>query len=59
MQLPVIEKQLDRAKKECVRLEVLSGNAVPTPAGKLPLPMSMKEAKKRGWDELDLSLIHI
>ena len=57
MQLPVIEKQLDRAKKECVRLEVLSGNAVPTPAGKLPLPMSMKEAKKRGWDELDVVFI--
>ena len=57
MQLPVIEKTIDRAKKECVRLEVLSGNAVPTPAGKLPLPMSMKEAKKRGWDELDIVFV--
>ncbi len=56
MQLPVIEK-LDQAKKECVRLEVLSGKAKPTPAAKLPLPMSMKEAKARGWDELDVVFV--
>ncbi len=53
MNLPII----DAAKKECVRLETLKGTAVPTPAGKIPLPMSMAEARDRGWDELDVVFV--
>ena len=53
MNLPII----DEAKKECARLEVLKGTAVPTPAGDKPLPMTMKEAKARGWDELDVVFV--
>lgn len=53
MNLPI----LDAAKKECVRLETLKGTAVPTPAGKIPLPMSMEEALERGWDQLDVVFI--
>ncbi len=52
MNLPIIT-----AKKACARLEVLNGTAVPTPAGSRWLPMSMKEAKKRGWDELDVVFV--
>ena len=52
MQLPIVE-----AKKACARLETLNGTAVPTPAGKLELPMSMDEARDRGWDELDVVFI--
>jgi len=52
MQLPIVE-----AKKACARLETLSGTAVPVPAGKLALPMSMDEARDRGWDELDVVFI--
>ena len=52
MNLPIIE-----AKKACARLEVLNGTAVPTPAGSRWLPMSMKEAKKRGWDEIDIVFV--
>ena len=53
MNLPII----DAAKKQCARLEVLKGTAVPTPAGDQPLPMSMKEARDRGWDELDVVFV--
>ena len=53
MNLPII----DKAKKECARLEVLKGTATPSPAGKIALPMSMKEAKARGWDELDVVFV--
>ncbi len=53
MNLPII----DTAKKECARLETLRGTATPAPAGKIPLPMSMKEAKARGWDELDVVFV--
>ncbi len=53
MNLPII----DSAKKQCVRLETLKGTAVPTPAASVPLPMSMKEARQRGWDELDVVFI--
>ena len=49
MQLPVVDAKLAEAKKACVRLETLKGTATPTPAGKVALPMSMKEAKARGW----------
>ena len=52
MQLPIVE-----AKKACARLEVLNGTAVPTPAGSRWLPMSMKEARKRGWDEIDVVFV--
>ena len=52
MQLPIVE-----AKKACARLETLNGTAVPTPVGKLELPMSMDEARDRGWDELDVVFI--
>jgi uncharacterized radical SAM protein YgiQ len=38
-------------------LETLKGTSVPTAAGKLPLPMSMKEAAARGWDELDVVFV--
>ena len=57
MELPVVDAKLAEAKKACVRLETLKGTAVPTPAGKLALPMSMKEAKARGWDELDVVFV--
>lgn len=53
MNLPII----DNAKKQCARLETLKGTAVPSPAGKTPLPMTMKEAENRGWDELDVVFI--
>lgn len=56
MKLPVVDN-LESAKQACVRLEVLGGRAVPTPAGKRPLPMSMKEARQRGWDELDVVFV--
>ena len=52
MNLPIVT-----AKKACARLEVLNGTAVPTPAGSRWLPMSMKEAKKRGWDEIDVVFV--
>ena len=52
MELPIVE-----AKKACARLEVLNGTAVPTPAGSRWLPMSMKEARKRGWDEIDVVFV--
>lgn len=52
MQLPIVE-----AKKACARLETLKGTAVPTPVGKRELPMSMDEARDRGWDELDVVFI--
>ena len=52
MELPIVE-----AKKACARLEVLNGTAVPTPKGSRWLPMSMKEAKKRGWDEVDIVFV--
>ena len=51
-ELPIVT-----AKKACARLEVLNGTAVPTPAGSRWLPMSMKEAKKRGWDEIDVVFV--
>jgi len=57
MELPVVDAKLAEAKKACVRLETLKGTAVPAPAGKLALPMSMKEAKARGWDELDVVFV--
>lgn len=53
MNLPILES----AKKQCARLEVLSGTAQPTPAAKLPLPMSMEEARARGWDEIDVVFV--
>ena len=53
MNLPII----DVAKKQCVRLETLKGTTVPTPAARIPLPMSMKEAKTRGWDQLDVVFV--
>ena len=53
MNLPII----DAAKKQCVRLETLAGTAVPTTAGKIPLPMSMQEARERGWDEIDIVFV--
>ena len=56
MNLPIVNP-IDTAKKACARLEVLNGTAVPTPTGDNPLPMSMKEAKARGWDELDVVFI--
>ncbi len=52
MKLPIVT-----AKKACARLEVLNGTAVPTPAGSRWLPMTMKEAKKRGWDEIDVVFV--
>ena len=56
MNLPIVDP-LATVKKACARLEVLNGTAVPTPAGDNPLPMSMKEAKARGWDELDVVFV--
>jgi len=56
MNLPIVDP-LATAKKACARLEVLNGTAVPTPVGDHPLPMSMKEAKARGWDELDVVFV--
>ena len=56
MNLPIVTPK-SVAKKACARLEVLNGTAVPTPAGSRWLPMSMKEAKKRGWDELDVVFV--
>ena len=53
MNLPII----DTAKKQCARLETLKGTAVPSEVGKTPLPMSMKEANARGWDELDIVFV--
>ncbi len=53
MNLPLV----DIARSQCVRLERLKGNIVPTPEGKIPLPMSMEEARQRGWDELDIVFV--
>ena len=53
MNLPVI----DQAKKQCVRLEQLSGRMEPSPAAELALPMTMQEARQRGWDELDIVFV--
>ena len=52
--LPVVT-----AKKACARLEVLGNDSGAEQAaiGKQFLPMTMKEARDRGWDELDVVFI--
>lgn len=65
MQLPVIsEPYLDAASKLAPAMSrdylsnLSAGGRTPTgPIAALPLPMSMEEAKKRGWDELDVVFV--
>ena len=51
IQLPIVEK----ARTPCGRLEMLGGE-VKSSAAK-PLPMTMDEARDRGWDELDVVFV--
>jgi uncharacterized radical SAM protein YgiQ len=51
--LPILEQ----AKKECIRLEIIRGTATPTPAAERPLPMTMEEARERGWEEVDIVFV--
>jgi uncharacterized radical SAM protein YgiQ len=65
MQLPVIsEPYLDAASKLAPAMSrdylsnLSAGGRTPTgPIAALPLPMSMEEAQKRGWDELDVVFV--
>jgi uncharacterized radical SAM protein YgiQ len=65
MQLPVIsEPYLDAASKLAPAMSrdylsnLSAGGRTPTgPIAALPLPMSMEEAKKRGWEELDVVFV--
>ncbi len=56
MQLPVIDYPKPKAPDYLSRL----GDGVCQPTGPVaakPLPMSMKEAQERGWDELDIVFV--
>ncbi len=55
MKLPVLDRS--DTKKQCARLEVLKGTAVPSLPGNQFLPMSMREAHAMGWDELDIVFV--
>ncbi len=63
MQLPVLDSATPSAAKPSSVVSTFLDNlgrenCAPTgPMAKLPLPMSMKEAKQRGWDELDVVFI--
>ncbi len=56
MQLPVIDYPKPKAPDYLSRL----GDGVCQPTGPVaakPLPMSMKEAQERGWEELDIVFV--
>ncbi len=63
MQLPVLDPTVPSAVPTASVVSTFLDNlgrenCVPTgPMAKQPLPMSMKEAKDRGWDELDVVFI--
>ncbi len=65
MQLPVINQPaIDAAEKLAPAMSrdylsnLTAGGRTPTgPVAALPLPMSMAEARKRGWDELDVVFV--
>ncbi len=49
MQLPILQEQ----RRACGRLEILG----PPPMDRAPLPMTVAEARQRGWDELDVVFV--
>ncbi|GAA5509265.1 YgiQ family radical SAM protein [Novipirellula caenicola] len=62
MQLPVIDHSSSNPPAPAMSRDYLSdlaaGGRVPTgPVAARPLPMSMKEARERGWDELDIVFV--
>lgn len=55
MQLPVLGEAAT-ADRFLTALPQISGSRGPSPATR-PLPMSMEEARERGWDELDVVIV--